>query len=105
MIEYMNLYPRSTGLPMTIWLTPGLPHVTVANDHMKHVEPNYDYTAEIAIEEDPYVTDGGLAGEDFDEVAVWIGLNRDGLLAYVSGEIDAAEFSERMRKLLKQDDD
>jgi hypothetical protein len=70
---YTNLFPASTGLPETIYV--GV-HGVVTNDPRRPEK------------------DGHSAA-----VKAWIALNQETLLAHWRGEIDAAEMTQRLRKL------
>jgi len=73
LFEWTNLFPRNTGLPVTIWISV---KGAVATD--PHHPEKIEHAAEID---------------------AWIRLNREALLAHWNGEIDGAEMAARTRKL------
>ena len=97
----VNLYPRSTGLMMTVWAGPGdgshAPQIKVNMAHGDRM--SMSNTAVVGILPDPHLVAGGLSTEDLATVAAWIELNREALLAHWRGEIDGAEMTARVRKL------
>jgi hypothetical protein len=102
LFEIANLFPRTTGLPMTVWvsprgrarhdarikvcLTPG-PRMDVAN------------TAVVGSRPQPRLIKGRLPGPDFDLVVQWITLNEAALLDFSNGAIDTIELAGWLRKV------
>lgn len=97
--EMANLYPRTTGLPMTVWVSPrgGARHdarVKVSLRHGDRMVP--DETAVVAIRPEPSVVEDTLPSDDVAAVAEWVNRNRDVLLAYGEGGADTADLIQRL---------
>jgi hypothetical protein len=97
-----NLYPRETGLPMTVWVSP--------RGHARHDArvkvcrtrgERMDGTnlAVVAIRPEPRVVHGPLAQSDFAPVAEWITLNKDALISFWDGTLSTSELVARLRRL------
>jgi hypothetical protein len=97
----VNLYPRTTGLLMTVWAGPGdhthAPRIKVNVTHGNRM--NMEDTAVVGILPEPHLVVGDLQTQDLEAVCAWIRLNREALLAHWNGEIDGAEMAARTRKL------
>lgn len=100
--EMANLYPRTTGLPMTVWVSP--------RGHARHdarikvsrsggERMVLEDTAVVAIRPRPALLEGELGAADFAAVAKWISLNSEVLIAYWDGEADTAELIQRLRQV------
>jgi hypothetical protein len=97
-----NLYPRDTGLPMTVWVSPrGRAHhdarimvCLTPGDRM-----NATNTAVVAIRPRPRLINGALSAGDFDLVARWITRNTELLIDYWNGTVSTVEFVQRMARL------
>ena len=70
--EWTNLFPTNTGLTMVVWIS-----------------------SEGTVTTDPYRPQA----EPTSDVAAWINLNRDALLAYWRGDIDGWEMVLRAKRL------
>ena len=102
LFEMANLYPRTTGLPMTVWVSPrgGARHdarVKVSRSGGERVE--LEDTAVVAIRPEPALLEGDLGSADLAAVVRWIVLNRDILLAYWDGAADTADLIQRLRRV------
>jgi hypothetical protein len=100
--EMANLYPRETGLPMTVWASSRgrARHdvrIKVCRIRGNTMEPNN--LAVVAIRPTPHVVHGPLAQTDFAPVAEWIALNQDALINYWNGELGTTEFAASLRRL------
>jgi hypothetical protein len=100
--EMANLYPRDTGLPMTVWAGPRAlarhdARVKVSRTHGDRMDPTN--LAVVAIQPMPRVVHGPLAQSDFAPVAEWIKLNEDALIGYWDGTLGTIEFAARLRRL------
>jgi hypothetical protein len=96
------LYPRITGLPMTIWAGPrsGARHAPRIKVNMTHGNAmDVNNTAVVGIQPNPHLITGSLSASDLGAVASWIDLNRDALLAHWLGWIDGAEMVMRTKRL------
>ena len=100
--EMANLYPRDTGLPMTIWVSPRgrARHdvrVKVCETPGDRMDPTN--TAVFAVRPVPRMLHGQVSGDDAELVARWIGINAEALIAYWQGELSTVEFALRMKKV------
>jgi hypothetical protein len=100
--EMANLYPRETGLPMTVWAGPRGharhdARVKVCRTHGDNMDPTN--LAVVAIRPAPRVVHGPLAQSDFAPVAEWITLNEAALLGYWNGTLGTIEFAASLRRL------
>lgn len=100
--EMANLYPRDTGLPMTIWVSP--------RGHARHDarvkvcrtpgdRMDADNVAVVAIRPRPRLLHGELATEDLRAVQHWIGANSALLIDYWEGRASTAELIRGMRSV------
>jgi alkylated DNA nucleotide flippase Atl1 len=102
LFEIANLYPATTGLPMTVWVSPrgaarhdvrikvNIPHgnrMTIAN------------TAIVAGRPVPRVVTGQLPSTDEQSVFAWVTLNEDALVAYWEGRVDTAGLVQQLRRV------
>lgn len=90
LFEMANLYPETTGLPMTIWASPSGKarhdaRVKVNNTHGRRPSPR--------------LVEGSLTSADQAAVAGWITRNRDTLVDYWDGTIDTATFVTRLSRV------
>src|ERR1700680_1700268 len=93
LFEMANLYPRTTGLPMTVWVSPrgNARHDVRIKVNMTHGEQmNIRNTASVSVRPSPRIVGGRLSPEDAQAVSRWISLNADVLIAYWDGRIDTA---------------
>ena len=97
-----NLYPRSTGLPMVIWVGPSYeaPHdvrIKVMQAHGQQMDPGN--LAVVALGPAPHVVAGGLNAADPDLVSRWLRLNEAAVLDHWNALIDGIELGRRLRRL------
>lgn len=100
--ELMNLYPRHTGLPMTLWVGPraGAKHDARVKVSMSHGDRmDIDNLAIVALRPEPKVLEGELARRDLDLVRRWIELNRSALIEHWEGHTDGVELARALRPL------
>src|ERR1700750_315613 len=91
LFEMANLYPRTTGLPMTVWVSPrgNARHDVRIKVNMAHGnQMNIENTALVGVAPTPRVIAGRLASEDERVVVEWIALNEAAIVAYWDGDID-----------------
>jgi len=98
----MNLYPRTTGLPMVIWVGPsyGVGHgarIKVMQRHGQQMDPSD--LAVVALQPQPHVVEGHLSAADLRRVAQWLALNHDAVLDHWNALIDGVELGQRLRQL------
>lgn len=97
-----NLYPRTTGLPMVIWVGPryGARHdvrLKAMQHHGNRMDPG-DLAA-VALRPNVHVAAGQLSAADLDEIRRWVDLNWDAILAHWEERIDGAELVQLLRRL------
>jgi hypothetical protein len=100
--EMANLYPRETGLPMTVWISPRgrarhdarIKVCLSAGDRM-----DASNTAVVAIRPQPRLVRGDMPSRDFQLVAQWIEANAAALIEYWEGALGTVEFAMRMQRL------
>jgi hypothetical protein len=77
--ELTGLYPRHTGLPMTVWVSPRghARHAARIKVHMSHGDRMViDNTAVVALAPQPHLVAGELSRADQKRVFAWITLNQ-----------------------------
>ncbi len=102
LFEMANLYPDTTGLPMTVWVSPrgNAQHDVRVKVNMTHGDQmNIANTAVVGVRPAPHVIAGQLAAADAQAVFQWISLNADALLAYWDGRIDTARLIHALQPL------
>jgi hypothetical protein len=102
LFEMANLYPRTTGLPMTVWVSPrGNEHHDIrVKMNMTHGnQMNIDNTAIVAVRPSPHMIAGRLSPEDELAVSDWIKLNETAIIAYWDGDSDTAQLIQSLKPL------
>jgi hypothetical protein len=102
LFEMANLFPRTTGLPMTVWVSPrgNARHDARIKVHITHGnQMNPANTAVVGIRPAPHLIAGQLSPDDQRPVFQWVSLNTDALIAYWDGQIDTIELGNRLRRL------
>src|SRR6266566_4000298 len=97
LFELANLYPDTTGLPMTVWVSPrgnARHDVRVKVDMMHGNQMNIASTAVVGVAPTPHVIAGQLSPADTQAVFDWIALNTEVLVANWAGQIDTARMSQ-----------
>jgi len=100
--EMANLYPRTTGLPMTVWVSPrgNARHDARIKVNMAHGnQMNIDNTAVVGVRPSPRLIAGQLPPEDERAVSDWITLNAAAIIAFWNGDIDALELTQTLKPL------
>jgi hypothetical protein len=102
LFELANLYPSSTGLPMTVWVSPRGragqdARIRVNTSHGRRMDSAQ--AAVVTIGRVPRVVEGSLSAADLAVVSVWIGRNMEALIDYWTGVIDTAELAGRLVKV------
>ena len=97
-----SLFPRSTGLPMAVWVNEkgGARHdarlkVSTAGGERMQLEG----AAVVGIRPEPRLIHGALPARDLKVVADWIRLNEAVLIDYWDSKADTVELIERLRRL------
>ena len=94
LFEMANLYPDTTGLPMTVWVSP---RGTARHDIRVKVNMTHGNqmiianTAIVGVRPTPRLIGGRLSPVDAQAVFEWVTLNTDTLVAYWDGLIDTAQ--------------
>jgi len=97
-----NLYPRRTGLPMTVWVSPRgrARHAARIKVNMAHgPRMTIGNTAVVRVRPVPMVISGQLSASDRQAIFQWIAMNEAALLDHWNGEIDGGDLIERLRPL------
>lgn len=100
--EMTNVYPRTSGLPMTVWISPRgrARHdvrVKVCRVPGNRMVP--DDMAVVSVHPQPALLAGDLDAETLRAVQAWIDLNRDVLVELWNGELDGVEPAQRLRRV------
>jgi hypothetical protein len=100
--EMANLFPVTTGLPMTVWVGPrgNARQDVLIKVHMTHGNQiNPANTAVVAVRPSPRIIAGRLSRDDERAVLQWISLNEAALIAYRDGQIDTIQLGSQLRRL------
>jgi hypothetical protein len=100
--EMANLYPRTTGLPMTVWVGPrgNARHDVRIKVNMTHGnQMNVDNVAVVGVRPAPHLIAGRLSSEDQRLVVEWIVVNTTAIVGYWDGDIDTAELIQMLKPL------
>ncbi len=102
LFELADLYPRHTGLPMTVWVSPRghAQHdarVKVCMTPGDRMDP--DNFAVVALRPQSHLLHGRLSQAELSAVQAWVALNEAALLDYWDGSIDTVDLVQRLRKL------
>ena len=105
LFEMANLFPRTTGLPMTVWVSPrgNARHDVRVKVNMTHGnQMNATNTAVVGLRPAPHVIAGRLSADDERAVFEWALLNLDALIAYWDGQIDTIQLGRLLKPLPAQ---
>lgn len=102
LFEMANLFPGTTGLPMTVWVGPrgnSRHDVRVKVDmlHGNHMDPSN--TAVVGLRPTPHIITGTLSQDDENAVYQWISLNIALLLDYWEGAIGPSQLVRGLKGL------
>src|SRR5438132_7261895 len=89
LFEMANLYPRTTGLPMTVWVSPrgNARHDARIKVNMAHGNQMVvDNTAVVGVRPVPHLVAGRLSAADEQAVYSWVTLNAATIIAYWDGD-------------------
>ncbi len=93
LFEMANFYPDTTGLPMTVWVSPrgNARHDVRVKVNMTHGnQVSIANAATVGVRPTPRLIAGYLPPEDLQAVFEWVVLNTDVLVAYWDGSLDTA---------------
>jgi hypothetical protein len=101
LFEMANLYPRTTRLPMTVWVGPrgNARHVRVRVNMTHGNQMNIDNTTVMSVRPSPHLIAGQLSPDDGRAVSDWITLNAEAIVAYWNGDIDTLELVQTLKPL------
>jgi len=102
LFEMVNLVPRLTGLPMTVWVSPrgGARHGPRIKVNMTHGRTmSSSNLATVAVDAAPWLVAGYLSPPDLHAVSEWIRRNEAVLVAYWEFRIDTDELLLRLQPL------
>jgi hypothetical protein len=102
LFEMSNLFPRTTGLPMTVWVSPrgNARHDVRVKVNMTHGnQMNIANTAVVGVRPNPHVAAGHLSPDDQRAVFEWVLLNTAALVAYWEGGIDTIELGQQLKRM------
>ena len=102
LFEMANLHPDTTGLPMTVWVSPrgNSRHDVRVKVNMSHGnQMSIANTAVVGVRPTPRVIAGRLSPADTQPLFQWIALNTDVLVAYWDGQIDTARMIQGLKPL------
>jgi hypothetical protein len=102
LFEMANLFPRTTGLPMTVWVSPrgNARHNVRVKVNMTHGnQMTVSNTAVVGVRPAPHFIAGQLSSEDERAVFEWVSLNTDALVEYWEGRIDTVQLGQLLKPL------
>jgi hypothetical protein len=97
-----NLFPRTTGLLMTVWVSPrgNARHDERVKVNMTHGnQMSIANTAVVSVRPPPRVIAGRISPDDQQAVFQWVSLNSAALIAYWEGQIDTIQLGQRLKPL------
>jgi len=100
LFEMANLFPRTTGLPMTVWVSPrgNARHDVRVKVNMSHGnQMNVTNTAVAGVRPSPHMITGRLSPDDQRAVFQWLSLNVDALVQYWDGQIDTIQLGQLLK--------
>ncbi len=102
LFDMANLFPATTGLPMTVWVSPrgNARHDVRIKANMAHGnQMSPANTAVVGVRPSPRVIAGRLSADDERAVRDWITLNSAAIIAYRQGDIDTVQLAQLLRPL------
>jgi len=102
LFETANLYPRTTGLPMTVWVGPrgNARHDVHIKVNMAHGDRmTIDNTAVVGMRPSPHLIAGRLSAADQQAVFSWVALNTAAAVACWEGDIDTVQLAQALEPL------
>jgi hypothetical protein len=102
LFEMANLFPRTTGLPMTVWVSPrgNARHDVRVKVNMTHGnQMTVSNTAVVGIRPAPHLIAGQLSPDDRQAVFEWVALNADSLVEYWEGRIDTIQLGQQLKRI------
>ena len=102
LFEMANLFPRTTGLRMTVWVSPrgNSRHDVRVKVNMTHGDQmNIANSAVVGVRPTPHLIAGHLSPDDQRAVFEWVSLNISPLIAYWEGRIDTIELGQVLKRI------
>lgn len=102
LFEMANLLPGTTGLPLTVWVSPRgnlSDNIRVKVNLTHGNQMNLSNMAVVGVRPSPHIIAGNLSPDDEKAVFQWISLNAAALLAYWEGEIDTIQLGHALKML------
>jgi hypothetical protein len=102
LFEMANLFPRTTGLPMTVWVSPrgNARHDVRVKVNMTHGnQMTISNTAVVGVRPAPHVITGQFSSSDEQAIFEWLALNADALVEYWEGRIDTIQLGQALKRL------
>jgi hypothetical protein len=102
LFEMANLFPHTTGLPMTVWVSPrgnARHDVRVKIDMTHGNQMTVSNTAVVGVRPIPHVIAGQLSTDDERAVFEWVTLNADALVSYREGRIDTVQLAQDLKRV------
>jgi hypothetical protein len=99
--EMANLFPRTTGLPMTVWVSPRgrATHDARVKVSLTPGRIDIGQTAVVGIRPSPRLIEENLASADLELVSQWIRANEEASIDFWNETIDSVELGTRLRKI------
>ena len=102
LFEMANLFPRTTGLPMTVWISPrgdARLDVRVKVNMTDGDQRNIGNTAVVGVRPTPHVIAGQLSPDDQRVVFEWVSLNAAAIVEYWDGRIDTVQLGQALKRI------
>lgn len=102
LFEMANLFPGTTGLPMTVWVSPrgnSRHDIRVKVNTIYGNQMDASNTAVVGVRPSPHMVAGTLSRKDENAVYQWISLNTAVLVEYWEGEIDTSQLVRGLKRL------
>ena len=99
--EMADLFPRTTGLPLTVCVSPRgqARHDARVKVCLTPGKMDIGNVAVVGIRPRPWLVTGWLGTAEFDLVARWIALNEAALMAFWDEAINSIELGAKLKKL------
>lgn len=102
LFEVANLFPRTTGLPMTVWVSPrgNARHDVRVKVNATHGDQmNIANTTIVGVRPKPHVIAGRLSADDQRAVFEWISLNTAAIVEHWDGRLDTIELGRLLKRI------
>jgi hypothetical protein len=102
LFEMANLFPRTTGLPVTVWVSPrgnACHDVRVKVNMTDRNQMTISNTAVVGVRPTPQVITGQFSPSDEQAIFEWLALNADALVEYWEGRVDTIQLGQALKRL------